>query len=291
MGVFDNLEQKIERAVKAPFAKVFKAEVQPVEIASHIRGAMDERAAVLGPGRTMVPNVFTVELASSDYERLSSYDTALTNELVAAAEDHADSQRYTSPGPMAVRLTSGSDLETGIFRVVPASKQGERPSAPRTPQRPGPRQDSPQGPSRAASAPPQHPTSSAPSQATDRDEQDTHTRAFPATPPPGRARQSPRGPAPWLEIDGARKPLHTAVTVLGRDESATIVIDDPGVSRRHAEIRVSYDGPHLQVLIRDTGSTNGTYLNGDQIGTEELSDGDRITVGRSTLTFHLDRTR
>ncbi|MGB3828685.1 MAG: FHA domain-containing protein, partial [Ornithinimicrobium sp.] len=119
---------------------------------------------------------------------------------------------------------------------------------------------------------------------------DNHTRAFPATPPPGRARQSPRGPAPWLEIDGERKPLHTAVTMLGRDESATIVIDDPGVSRRHAEIRVSHDGPHLQVLIRDAGSTNGTFLNGDQIGTEELSDGDRITMGRSTLTFHLDRT-
>lgn len=272
MGLFETLERQIERAVKAPFAKVFKAEVQPVEIASHIRGAMDERAAVLGPGRTMAPNVFTVELASSDFERLSSYSSALTNELVAAAEDHADSQRYTSPGPMVVRLTSGVDLETGIFRVVPASKEGKRPQPvpPRTP----PQRRHPPGPEQPPPA------------ADDSD----HTRAFPTTPPPGRARQGLRGPTPWLEIQGERRSLSNAVTTLGRDESAGVFVDDPGVSRRHAEIRVSHDGPHLQVLIRDTGSTNGTYLNGDQIGTEQLNEGDRITVGSTSVVFHLDKS-
>ena len=124
MGVFDRLERGLERAVKQPFARIFKAEVQPVEIASAMRGAMDDRAAVLGPGRTMVPNVFTIELADTDYERLSSYATALTDELVAAAEDHADSQRYVAPGPFEVRLTAGEDLETGIFRMRPAAKDG-----------------------------------------------------------------------------------------------------------------------------------------------------------------------
>jgi len=271
VGVFDNLERKLERAVKAPFAKVFKAEVQPVEIASHIRGAMDERAAVLGPGRTMVPNLFTVELASSDYERLSSYDTALTNELVAAAEDHADSQRYTSPGPMQVRLTKDDDLETGIFRVKPASKEGKR--------RPTGSQPSRQRHAEAG------PGAGQPS------DDSGDTKALPATSPPGRARQHARGPQPWLDIDGRRENLQTAVTLLGRDAGAAITIDDPGISRRHAEIRVSHDGPHLQVLIRDAGSTNGTFLNGDSIGTEELNDGDRITMGRTTVVFHLDRAR
>ncbi|UJH70013.1 DUF3662 domain-containing protein [Ornithinimicrobium sp. INDO-MA30-4] len=122
MGLFDNLERGLEKAVKGPFAKVFKAEVQPVEIASHIRGSMDDRAAVLGPGRTMVPNVFTIELASDDFERLASYDKALTDELIAAAEDHADAQRYTAPGQFEVRLVKSEQLETGIFRVLPASR-------------------------------------------------------------------------------------------------------------------------------------------------------------------------
>ena len=126
MGVFDRLERGLERAVKQPFARVFKAEVQPVEIASEIRAAMDARAAVLGPGRTMVPNVFTVQLAESDHERLSSYQDALTDELVAAAEDHADAQRYVAPGPFEVSLTSGADLETGIFRVAASSRDARR---------------------------------------------------------------------------------------------------------------------------------------------------------------------
>ncbi|UJH71649.1 FHA domain-containing protein [Ornithinimicrobium sp. INDO-MA30-4] len=47
----------------------------------------------------------------------------------------------------------------------------------------------------------------------------------------------------------------------------------------------------MLVLIRDAGSTNGTYLNGDQIGTEELQEGDRITLGRTTMTFHLEQAR
>ncbi len=317
MGLFDNLERNLERAVKAPFAKVFKAEVQPVEIASHIRGAMDERAAVLGPGRTMVPNVFTIELAESDYERLSSYDTALTDELVAAAEDHADAQRYTAPGPIEVRLVNGDGLETGIFRVRPASKDGRRAErradvpgqTPRSAPRPAP-DGSPQErpaagrpaaaprPSPAPPGPHQRPSAAAAAApaarpgTSDQADDEGRTRTFPTTSPPRRGRQhSARGPQAWLDIDGRRVGLGTAVTSLGRDETAMVIVDDPGVSRRHAEIRITHDGPHLQVLIRDVGSTNGTYLNGEQIGTEELHDGDRITLGRSTITFHVDRAR
>jgi hypothetical protein len=326
VGLFDNLERNLERAVKAPFAKVFKAEVQPVEIASHIRGAMDERAAVLGPGRTMVPNVFTIELAESDYERLSSYDKALTDELVAAAEDHADAQRYMAPGPIEVRLVSGDDLETGIFRVRPASKDGRRadrrvdaprqaprpapdPAQGRSPQErlaedrraaaprpspapPGPHQRPSGAPAGAAAARPDGGAAAARPDAAEQADDEGRTRTFPSTSPPRRGRQhSARGPQAWLDIDGRRVGLGTAVTSLGRDETAMVIVDDPGVSRRHAEIRITHDGPHLQVLIRDVGSTNGTYLNGEQIGTEELHDGDRITLGRSTITFHVDRAR
>ncbi|AXH96811.1 FhaA domain-containing protein [Ornithinimicrobium avium] len=292
MGVFDRLERGLERAVKQPFARIFKAEVQPVEIASAMRGAMDDRAAVLGPGRTMVPNVFTIELAGSDYERLSSYASALTDELVAAAEDHADAQRYVAPGPFEVRLSSGEDLETGIFRVRPAAKDGRhartggargndarehadgRPREDR-PVRGRERQDQDElaayrpEPRRPADRPaerPQQPTREIPS----------------ARPSRGRA------PRPALEIDGRRVPLTAAVTTLGRDESADLVLDDPGISRRHAEVRIGNDGPHLQVLLRDLGSTNGTYLNGDRVGDEELREGDRITMGRTSLTFRLE---
>ena len=69
MGLFDRVEQRLERAVNGAFARAFKSEVQPVEIASAIRRAMDDRAAVVGHGRTFVPNLYTVELSETDFER------------------------------------------------------------------------------------------------------------------------------------------------------------------------------------------------------------------------------
>ena len=282
MGVFDRLERGLERAVKQPFARVFKAEVQPVEIASAMRGAMDDRAAVLGPGRTMVPNVFTIELAESDYERLSSYSTALTDELVAAAEDHADAQRYVAPGPFEVRLISGDDLETGIFRVRPAAKDGRGR---------GPRRQEDLRPSMPRPEPARAPVADerAAYRSPSRERAERLPDRAPATRevPAGRPSRG-RGPRPSLEIDGRRVPLSAAVTTIGRDQTADVMVDDPGVSRRHAEVRITHDGPHLQVLLRDLGSTNGTYLNGEQIGDEELREGDRITMGRTSLIFWLE---
>src|SRR5690606_9939688 len=115
------------------------------------------------------------------------------------------------------------------------------------------------------------------------------TAQFTHEPAPAPSRPArPRRPRPSLEVDGRRIPLTAAVTTLGRDQTADVVLGDPGVSRRHAEVRITHDGPHLQVVLRDLGSTNGTYLNGDQVGSEELRDGDRMTMGRSTVVFRLE---
>lgn len=314
MGLFDRVERGLERAVKVPFAKAFRAEVQPVEIASAVRGAMDDRAAVLGPGRTIVPNVFTVELSEADYERLTSYSEALTDELVASAEEHADYQRYTPGGPVNVELSRDDELETGVFRLRPSTVKNAParpapPSAqpapqPRRPQqrpRPVPGQYARQQPTGTAGsgpapapppAPGPGPASGAvgPGQGPEGGADAAHTRAFAPAPRPPRP-QAPRGPQPWLDIDGQRYPLAGAITVLGRDDSADVVLDDPGISRRHSELRVTADGPHLVCSIRDLGSTNGTFVNGDRVQTEWLNDGDRVTVGRTSLIFHLGGRR
>ncbi len=123
MGLFDKVERGLERTVNRAFAKAFRSEVPPVEIAAAIRRAMDDRAAVLGHGRTMVPNLFTIELSSTDFGRLDEYSDALSDELVAAAQEHAESQRYTPGGPVEVAFAEGTDLETGVFRVRPATSK------------------------------------------------------------------------------------------------------------------------------------------------------------------------
>jgi pSer/pThr/pTyr-binding forkhead associated (FHA) protein len=80
-------------------------------------------------------------------------------------------------------------------------------------------------------------------------------------------------------------PLVGPVTVVGRGDEADVVLDDPGISRRHAEIRVTTDGPHLAATLTDLGSTNGTFVDGDLARSRTLSDGATITMGRTRATY------
>src|SRR6478672_9063742 len=278
LGLFDRVEQRLERAVNGAFARAFKSEVQPVEIASAIRRAMDDRAAILGPGRTIVPNLYTVELSDTDYDRLGGYDEELENELIAAAQEHAESQRYQPGGPLQVSFASANDLETGVFRLRTS-----------TARRPG---DASGGAAAAASAPPVAPPVAPPlasppvpgARHVDDDGLEATQAQAPVAPPAPPRRVNPAD-RPWLDVDGERYPLMGAITVLGRDDAADIVLDDPGISRRHSEIRVTNDGPHLVASIRDMGSTNGTFVNSERISSQRLSDGDRVTVGRTSVVY------
>ena len=80
-----------------------------------------------------------------------------------------------------------------------------------------------------------------------------------------------------------------AITILGRDDIADIILDDPGISRWHSELRVTTDGPRFVTTIRDLGSTNGTYVADKRISQVELENRSEFDVGSSTLM--LIRTR
>jgi Protein of unknown function (DUF3662)/FHA domain len=275
VGMFDRVERGLERAVHGVFAKAFKSEVQPVEIASAMRRAMDDRATTIGHGRTFVPNLFTIELAPSDYERLTGFSDMLTDELVASAQEHAESQRYQPGGPIQVHFQSKEDLDTGVFRVRPATAKASSessviPPAPASAVSPqaGPPMGG-EGGSASGAVLPSPITHHEPVAA-------SRTRSHPAQ-------------RPWLDVDGDHYPLLAAITILGRDNSADVILDDPGISRQHTEIRVTSDGPHLITNIRDLGSTNGTFVNGERITSQRLADGDRVNVGRTSLIFRAER--
>ena len=80
---------------------------------------------------------------------------------------------------------------------------------------------------------------------------------------------------------GARYGLEGDLTTLGRHRAADILLDDVTVSRRHVEVERSGD----RYRVKDTGSLNGTYLNGDRIESGWLDDGDVLQVGRFKLVF------
>jgi pSer/pThr/pTyr-binding forkhead associated (FHA) protein len=101
-----------------------------------------------------------------------------------------------------------------------------------------------------------------------------NVRPFPGT--PGAAAGGRR----WLEVNGQPHQLDRPVVVLGRSTDADIRIDDPGVSRRHAEIRTGTPS-----MVLDLGSTNGIVVDGQHTQRATLRDGSRIVVGSTTIVY------
>lgn len=117
MGVLKKFEQRLEGLVNGTFAKVFKSEVQPVEIAGALQRECDNNATIWNRDRTVVPNDFIVELSTPDFERLSPYSGQLGDELAGMVRDYAKQQRYTFMGTIKVHLEKADDLDTGLYRV------------------------------------------------------------------------------------------------------------------------------------------------------------------------------
>lgn len=105
------------------------------------------------------------------------------------------------------------------------------------------------------------------------------------------SREVPPGPplqqAPcWFVWNDRTLTVDGAETVVGRDPTCGLWLDAPGVSRRHAVVRVSGDGAAPAAVIEDLGSTNGTFVDGRQVKRPTpLADGQTIGIGEATLTF------
>lgn len=78
---------------------------------------------------------------------------------------------------------------------------------------------------------------------------------------------------------GAMHKLEAAETVLGRSNQADLRLTDDGISRRHARILKA----DADVVIEDLNSANGTMVNGELITQRVLKNGDKISIGASTV--------
>jgi pSer/pThr/pTyr-binding forkhead associated (FHA) protein len=80
-----------------------------------------------------------------------------------------------------------------------------------------------------------------------------------------------------LKKDGSRKgfPLHGEQTIIGRRQDCELCIPLMAVSRCHCQLTCSKD----TLVLRDLGSTNGTYVNGKPVAQTELQPGDYIQIG------------
>src|SRR3978361_1150485 len=108
----------------------------------------------------------------------------------------------------------------------------------------------------------------------------THNTAPTVEPPVVTA----RGPSAYLVVIagpsfGEMYKLKGDRSVLGRGDRADIRILDDGVSREHTAIE--RDGG--KVVLVDLGSTNGTFCNGLRVSRHDLTDGDKVSIGSSTI--------
>ncbi|TWD80658.1 FHA domain-containing protein [Kribbella amoyensis] len=262
MRPLQRFERRLEGIVSGVFARAFKGDVEPIELAAALKREIDNTARILSRDRRLVPNHFKVELGPDDFERLNAYGRTLNHELANELRDHADIQRYTFSGPVEIELTQRDDLPTGKFHVV-SSTQGSPNRRPQPPQQQPP-------------APAPYPN-------------DGQTVMQSAPPPPPGPPPVRRGhPQVALEVNGRRRPINPPGVVLGRGTDADIQINDPGVSRRHAEIRLMPEGPGgVRVVLVDLGSTNGTLVNGRRTAEAELTDGSTVRIGNTTMTLRL----
>ena len=262
MGLLQKFEDSLDRVVNGAFAKAFKAEVQPVELAAALQRDVDDRASVLDRNRTVIPNVFHVELSDHDYKRLAVFKDALAAELATLVTTYAGEQHYTLLGEVRITLSEDDELETGIFRVRSEAKAEVTSRAGIV------EAADPAALAVAAAAP----SAAAPSSAAPVEPEATSSLD---------ERSAPKsGGQPRLEVGSQAYPLVRAITLMGRGTDADIRVEDPGVSRKHCEIVVG-----SPAIIRDLKSTNGTFVDGNRIDECALTEGAIVKLGGTAFTF------
>jgi hypothetical protein len=282
MSLAQRFERRLEGMVGSAFARVFKGQVEPVEIGSALQREATDKKAVMGNGQVLCPNRYRVTLSPSDYARLAPWEVQLTNSLAELVQEHLDEHGLATIGDIEVYLARDDNLHTGVFGVAsrmeaqaaPRRRPYDSMSMPVVPGHPE-RYVSPYG----AASPDFNPPPIAP-------EQRQQPVPPPAQPPPYAEPPRRVGFSAQLIVDGTARTLDlkTGSNIVGRGTESDLQLIDQGVSRRHLDVHVA-DG---RAVAYDLGSTNGTSVNGHSVQSQQLQHGDVIRVGHTRLVFQQD---
>ncbi|HEY2271677.1 MAG TPA: DUF3662 and FHA domain-containing protein [Jatrophihabitantaceae bacterium] len=278
MSLAQRFERRLEGLVGGAFARVFKGQVEPVEIGSALQREATDRKNIMGNGQVLCPNRYRVTLASSDYERLEPWESQLTNALAELVQEHLDENQWTTIGDIEVYLARDDQLHTGVFGV--ASRM-ESDAPPR--RRPHDSLSMPVVSGQPVGGGPGNNSGAPAPQFQDYSPQADQPRQPQPTPPPY---QPPRPQAPTravLVVDSTnqRFELRQGSNLIGRGSESDLQLLDQGVSRRHVDVQ--YDG--RRATVYDLGSTNGSTVNGHEIGSHVLNHGDVLRVGHTRMVF------
>jgi hypothetical protein len=254
MSVLRSLESKIADLVEGTFGRVFRSEVRPVEIARAMAKEMDQHKTV-SVSRVYVPNEYLVWLSPSDRERFEGVESEIADELSTYLLEHARREKLALVSRPKVDFRVDEALNLGEFGIQARLVREE---------------GAPAGAQARAPVQAEH----------------GHTMVYSTSDRLREELDRPRGPEPtgraMVLAEGKRMVIPSAGAVIGRSRDCDVVLGDPNVSRRHAEIRRDGD----RWYVRDLGSTNGLKVNGrPAAGTEPLEPGDRLHLGTAELRF------
>jgi hypothetical protein len=251
MSVLRNLESKLAELVEGTFSRAFKSEVRPPEIARKLVREMDEHR-VQSLSNTYAPNEYAVWLSPDDRAQFEGVEEELRSELAGYLLEHARRERISLATRPSIEFRTDERLRLGEFGIQ-ARLVHDDPAA--------------GGPSQGDHG---------------------HTMVYSTSDriaEPLRAPDPRRGTA-VLRVGGRTEVLGSNGAVLGRSRDCDITLEDPNVSRHHAEVRPSGGS----WTVRDLGSTNGVKVNGrrlDAARPQSLKPGDVIELGTSRITFDL----
>ncbi|MGI8677477.1 MAG: FhaA domain-containing protein [Jatrophihabitans sp.] len=131
MSLGQRFERRLEGLVGGAFARVFKGQVEPVEIGTALQREAADKRNVMGNGQVLSPNRYRVTLSPLDHERLIPWNDQLTTSLAELVQEHLDSNAWDTIGDIEVYLALDEELHTGVFgvasRMEPAAPPRRRP--------------------------------------------------------------------------------------------------------------------------------------------------------------------
>ncbi len=275
MNPLKSFETTLASLVEGAFGRLFRSEVRPMELARKLAREMDEHRTT-SVSRVYAPNEYAVWLSPPDRARYDGVEDELIDELCAYLLEHARSEDLTLASHPLIAFHTDESLSLGEFgiqaRLVRPDGAGEA-NGDRDPD------------DGAWEQPARERDWSPPAGAVRRDDEHGQTMIYSSSArlreplEQARAAHSPRA---LLLVGGRRLVVAPEGAVIGRSRDCDVVLDDAGISRRHACIRPATHG----WTIEDLRSTNGVLLNGERLhGSRPLQIGDRIELGTTEIVF------
>ncbi len=277
MNPLRTFETTLASLVEGAFGRLFRSEVRPMELARKLAREMDEHRTT-SVSRVYAPNEYAVWLSPPDRARYEGVEGELIDELCAYLLEHARSENLTLASHPLITFHTDSSLSLGEFgiqaRLVRLDDHDDADAHGEVEERVGgvAWRGREEGGPVVADVP-------------HGEEVHGQTMIYSSSSRLREPLEQARGERRvrgLLLVGGRRLLIAPDGAVIGRSRDCDIVLDDAGISRRHAHIRPSAQG----WAIEDLHSTNGVLLNGERLhGLRQLHLGDRIELGSTEIVF------